>query len=320
VREGLGLGLTRRRLEALYGEAHAFAIAPVPPPATGTAVTIELPWVEGAQPGGDDAADAGDETAPAAPRTTRPARIAAGLVAVWTALGLVWTWEQAMGAVVAGRPFAPMLGTWLHSNLGLAWLWALLTPAVAGLAVLLHRAGARPAAATLVHLVVAPLVAYGHIHVGWQAGLADYAAAPGSRLFWTGFNLWVYAAIAAATHGRLLRRRALEHAAETATLEATLSRARLELLQGRLDPEWVEAVLADVERLALADPERADELTSALGELLRLALARGDGPADPAAGEAAAAARAAVEALRAGDAPYSDVPDLEEAPWHRSAS
>jgi LytS/YehU family sensor histidine kinase len=85
-------------------------------------------------------------------------------------------------------------------------------------------------------------------------------------------DLCVYAALAAGAHAWTMRETAATRAAAVARLDAELAAARLELLRWQMRPEVLFGALDRIAALAAEHPDRADELTGRLGELLRLML------------------------------------------------
>jgi len=92
--------------------------------------------------------------------------------------------------------------------------------------------------------------------------------APFNALFLVGFRLPVHLAIVSFAHAVLFYRRSQERD----RLEASLTRARLEALKMQLQPHFLFNSLNAIAALVHRDPDAADEMLTALSDLLRLTL------------------------------------------------
>jgi two-component system LytT family sensor kinase len=269
VREGLGLGNTRSRLYELYGPDARLDLSSTA--ADGTLSRIELPLRPQAQSRPDDGEPAGpgmrDDIVP--PQPVRWLRIVTAIAVAWIGAALVGTHEDVVAGWLTQEP-EPFLALF-RPRLGEALLWIPLTAGVLAYASRLARAGAAGPRLAGAHLAGGLAVLGVHLLAvrEWVTPDMDGAYAAGSLLY----DLCAYVALASGAHAWTLGRMVAERAIEAARLERDLAAARLASLRWRLNPAFLGATLDAVGSLAGSDPERADELTGRLGELLRLLLA-----------------------------------------------
>ena len=91
---------------------------------------------------------------------------------------------------------------------------------------------------------------------------------PFNPFFLIGFRLPIYLAIVSVAHAMLFYRRSQERD----RLEASLAKARLEALKMQLQPHFLFNSLNAIGELVHKDPDAADEMLTALSDLLRLTL------------------------------------------------
>lgn len=107
-----------------------------------------------------------------------------------------------------------------------------------------------------------PRAEAGRAHPGpWRGG----PPRPGSFPFVLGRVLSAYLLLASAAHATLFYRRAKER-------ETSLANARLEALRMQLQPHFLFNTLNTISGLVHTEPDRADAVITALGDLLRLTL------------------------------------------------
>lgn len=210
----------------------------------------------------------------------RSPRFWAGLVLVWTAIGLVFTLRNVIFSGVEGRPFT--VESFVQTMLGW-WTWILLTPIVGvylaqrwpferrtWLRVLpVHIVACLAIVAIdllLFELIMRVIGSFRGEHV------------PFMRTFWRAliptftFDLFVYAAIIAAAHAHDYQRKYRERAVRAAQLEAELSRAQLATLKMQLQPHFLFNTLHAVSAMIDERPDEARRMLALLSELLRITL------------------------------------------------
>jgi Histidine kinase len=199
--------------------------------------------------------------------TARRLRSAAGLVLLWTAWGLFWSQQEALLDAMQGIAWS--WRTTLLRNLGYAWLWIPLTPAVTALARRWPLDGSsrvawlpHVAAAIAVGVAVPLLERF----LGLRASGGVVTAGTIYAFLW---SVVAYGAIVGITTTRAVTTRLREHEAYAARLALAVTRARTESLAWRLQPTFVVSALDRVASLAGEDPQRADDATVLLGDYLR---------------------------------------------------
>ncbi len=269
VREGVGLGNTRARLHELYGADARLELGTAP--RGPTLARIELPLRSGPIADGDDV-ESTDQEAANSDATAPPLRwlrLAGAVVAGWIAAALIGTHEDVVAGWLTGDP-EPLL-ILLRPRLGEALLWIPLTGLALAFAARLARGGITGLQLAGAHLAGGLAVLAAHLLAVrlWVTPDMDGTYAAGTLLY----DLCAYAALASAAHAWTLGRMVADRALDAARLERDLTGARLESLRWRLSPAFLGGALEAIAALAGTDPDRADELTGALGELLRLLLA-----------------------------------------------
>lgn len=125
---------------------------------------------------------------------------------------------------------------------------------------------------------------------------------PFDLFFSLGFRIPIYLAIASIAHALYYYRRAQERERKTLGLEAGLAKARLEALRMQLQPHFLFNSLNAIAELVHRDPDTADEMLVALGDLLRSTLETTDRQELPLQQELEFVERyLAIEKIRLGD-------------------
>ena len=268
-RDGLGLGNTRARLTQIHGDGAQLVLEPGH--GRGAIARLSIPLRQGT-PSSADPGSEPDHPFPAPDPVENdriPAsRVALGVAAAWLLIAVVGAGEDLAAARLMGE--AQRLGAMLPQRLLEAGLWLALTGPVAWIAARLARSALGWPALISAHLAIA-LTTIG-VHLGLVRAFSD-AVMDGNLVAATLVNdLCVYAAIAAAAHAWTVREAVASRRAAAARLDGELAAARLELLRWSIRPEILFGAIDRIAALAAEDPERADELTGRLGELLRLML------------------------------------------------
>ena len=267
-RDGVGLGNTRARLAQLYGEDARIRLEPAP--AGGTLARLECPLRTGPSSvsGEAEVVDSLQPDDPGGDNGVSRARLALGFVAAWLVIAAAGAQEDFLAAHLSGTParFATVLGP----RLAMAALWLGLSPGVLWVANRLATSGVRWPALIASHLIVG--LGTIAVHLALVTRLVN-PAMDGILVATVLVNdIGVYAALAAVVHAWTVRGIAAGRRAAAAALDAELAATRLELLRWRLRPDLLFGALQRIGELATEQPERADDLTGRLGELLRLML------------------------------------------------
>jgi two-component system, LytTR family, sensor kinase len=193
----------------------------------------------------------------------------------WTLVGLGYFLSSAFSASATGTPAA--WARLLLYSLGIAWVWAALTPPT----LWLTRDAALIPGSRLRSIAIYGLVGIAFFFTAgvleWMVGLATGMTMPGelrSTLLSECLATRLLAYMAIITLGRsayyfgLYRTRQL-HASE---LEARLTRSHLQLLKMQLQPHFLFNTLNTVAELVHTEPDAADQMITRLGRLLRLSL------------------------------------------------
>jgi hypothetical protein len=298
----VGLGLTRRRLEQLYGSDATLSLRPLP--GGGTAASLDLPLqlagpASVAEPGGSEL------ERPAPLLRSTPMTASRGALAILGGWALVYV-AGFPTSLTDQLPRLPLPDAVLAAARGRAVEmvpWLVATPLV----ILWARW-----IATRVRRL--PLLLAGHILGGAAVIAAQQAVYRAAGIIrpeyppgWvTAYMIWgamAYVAIATAVHVWVAQERYTEEALAGELLARDLAQAEVDAVSWRLQPDFIGGVLDDIAALAGTDPARADALTVALGDLMRVML-DGAGIArsepDPGRELALSRGRDAVAALRRG--------------------
>ncbi len=271
-REGFGLRNTRQRLLQLYGDR--FELSLTRAARGGAEAAVRLPYRSAPAPEGSGVSD-GDGT-PASPMRVRlpasPATRGVLLLGGVVGAAVVWVIQEAELARISGSPFDLARSMGRNALAAAPWVFAL--PCVATVTARWPVGGAR-------RLAIAAHAAAAIVLAGAMVLTRRLTGAAGSAGPWYGpssayvvvITVAGYALVAAAAHLLLAERARGREAARMTQVDADLARARLDLLRWRLQPELLVSVLEDVGRLALSDPDRADQVVVALGDFLRGLLA-----------------------------------------------
>jgi signal transduction histidine kinase len=196
----------------------------------------------------------------------------------WTALACMGTWLNYHQRLFVGKPI-----TWRSAiliNVVAYGTWALvLTPIIMAICwhFPLEQGGFKRALP--IHLVagfgVGTLDALLRT-VGW---LALHMGESGLRrtftsefLFITEMDLWNYWVVAAACHGILYYTRYIDREQKALRLENQLVTTELQLLKMQLQPHFLFNTLHTIGAMVHVNPDRAEQMISQLGDLLRLTL------------------------------------------------
>ena len=217
----------------------------------------------------------------------------------WTALALFFGTSLWLNYIARGQPahFVPSLLVALSEW----WIWALLTPAVIWLTRRWPIARPRLARRVLLHLAAgigaaALKVLLERIVRSWIFGAAPYLLPSSLAL-----HFLVYWGIVALTMAEGYYRRSRARETQAAQIEARLHEARLQLLQAQLQPHFLFNALNTIAETVHEDPEAADRMIAALGDLLRATL-DADSPTVPLAEDVDLARKfLAIQQARFGD-------------------
>jgi hypothetical protein len=199
-------------------------------------------------------------------------------VGAWAAVVLFTTTQAVVVYTASGNP-----PNWLITLkfTALQWLpWLILAPVVVAIA---RRWPIRPPHVVLKvarHLGAAAAVAALVVALYFLA--RSLGGAPIGRTYVAELlrsvhsSVVVYAIITGLTHAAesMRRTRAREH--QLARLETQLADARLQVLQTQLHPHFLFNTLHGISSLVHEDPDGAEDMLTALSDLLRLTLGRGD--------------------------------------------
>ena len=318
-REGEGLRNTRGRLMELYGDRQSLELRAVP--GGGTEAVVRLPFHEAAALDDRSAPRVEQhslENGPGRNRFTDAPRthVAVMILAAWTFFGLLWTSQGMVSSAIAGLAPPPLGGMLLH-NMANAWAWALLTGiiiiAVARWPARRNGWPARIALHATFALGVSALLLVGR----WLVTDSTKPLITLAQTGWFSWDVMTYCVVAGYVQAAHLARLHRERAVRLASLEAELAGAELDVLKWHLQPAFLLETLDDIAAASLTDAERADDMTTSLGTLLRLMMQH-VGRADSTVGAELEIVRAYldVQRLRVGSGPALTViasPDVLEA-------
>ena len=279
IEEGVGLTITRQRLQQLFAGDYSLVLGPSPT-GSGTRIDIDMPYrafepeKRLMQPAAAPPADLGDVPGPAWwARLPLPIQ----LTGAWLALALIWLASDAPrmhGASALG--WARQIA-FAVANAAI-WSGLSLVPLV------LSRRfdigdGAR-LKALAVHLLAACATSVAHL-VTWLALLnhfsrVQYEIQLRNRFAWFVWDIAVYTAIVAFATVAALGKRARESALALRRADTDLLRTRLAALRLRLQPSMLVRSLDAVAVAVQGPPERAEHAIARLGDFLRALLATRD--------------------------------------------
>lgn len=205
-------------------------------------------------------------------------KVGLGIVAVWTAAGLVSASQYYVSAWSRGEPTAwgPLLGR----ELPVWWIWILLTPAALLLARRFPLERGRLARHLPLHLAAAALV--GVVYIGfwlaWIQTVSPYEDVTTAELFWIlfrgRFNLafLLYWGVIGAHHALWNYRRYREREVEAVRAQEELAQARLRALKMQIHPHFLFNTLHAASSLMDEDVGAARRVLARLGDLLRATL------------------------------------------------
>ncbi len=199
-------------------------------------------------------------------------------LAAWTALAVLGTWFNYHQRRYVGRPITWRTAILINVVAYSAW-GLVLTPII--IAICKHwplgRSGLRRAIP--IHLLAA--FAVGTLDAllrtgGWvllrQADSGFARTFTSEFLFITEMDIWNYWVVAAVCHGVLYYSRYREREQRALRLENQLVSTELQLLKMQLHPHFLFNTLHTISAMVHADPDRAEQMITQLGDLLRLTL------------------------------------------------
>jgi two-component system LytT family sensor kinase len=191
----------------------------------------------------------------------------------WTALALFFAVSTSLTYRSTGRPANWALT--IKRALSEWWLWALLTPLVAWLAVRFPLHGRHVVRHALIHVACGTVFAVAKT-------IADRIIFAMLTGFWMyllvstlALQFAIYVAIVAVAHGVGYYRRSRERE----HLEAQLAETRLQMLNMQLQPHFLFNTLNTIAEMVHEDPEKADAMIGGLSDLLRRTLDLGSAQA-----------------------------------------
>jgi two-component system, LytTR family, sensor kinase len=211
--------------------------------------------------------------APISPLGSRPGVAGAVVLGGWTLFGLSSFAACLLADLAAGDDPLPWPRLLAYS-LGIAWIWAGMTPAVlwltrdATFAPGQRMRGALILGATAAGFVLLSLVV--QVLLASATGVVTSGSSPLLPRVESSLLAWGAVVVLgqASRYSRLYRTRHV-HASD---LEARLARTHLQLLRTQLQPHFLFNTLNTVAELVHTDPDSADQMITRLGRLLRLSL------------------------------------------------
>jgi len=196
----------------------------------------------------------------------------------WILLAVLGTWFNYHQRLYVGRPI-----TWRNAilmNVMAYGAWALvLTPII--IAVCKYFPLERNKFKRLVPIHLAAAFAIGSLDAllrtgGWfvlrQADASFARTFTSEFLFITEMDIWNYWVVAAVCHGLLYYSRYLDREQKSLRLENQLVTTELQLLKMQLHPHFLFNTLHTISAMVHADPDRAEQMITQLGDLLRITL------------------------------------------------
>jgi two-component system LytT family sensor kinase len=272
---GIGLANVRDRLAILYGDDDRLSL--IGGASGGTVAELRIP----ARRRHDVRVAAEPDSATVSIADTKlqvlrvPAlfrRPAAAIVVTWLACGLFWTQQSYVYQTLRGRMGTTTWLTLVRNDLTSAFVWALLTPLVLGMAKRfpIRREGIVWRVA--VYLVTSGCVAVGHIALlQWFTGRSGQLLTATWQMNYV-VNFIIFCVLVAIGHRGMLLGwlRAREAASATLTTELALAQARATKLQA-IPPVLVRS-LDGIAETARRDPKLTERQLTRLADYLRLSL------------------------------------------------
>ena len=271
-REGHGLTNTRLRLHHFYSDGARLTLNRSEE--GGALATIEVPFstTTHALPQ-DPPLEPADVVADRS-QTRRSLLIVVTIFALWTTWALVWVFQMVMNAKLADHSVLPPVRWMLRTYLFNAWAWAGLTFAVAWIARKWPVMRARFVVPLLIHGGAVATIIVLLMILRWRLalGMPNTPLLSQGRVNWANWDLLAFTMIVVFT---TLIERAKEHRLtelKATRLAAQLTLARIDVLKWQLRPNFLTETLNDIGRFSTTDADRSDELTTRLGDLMRLVL------------------------------------------------
>ena len=278
-RERQGTGNTRLRLAQLYGGAHRFELRPAQGGGAEAVVTIPLRT--------DAAERARPEPVDPTSEPQRTGRLLGVVAAVWAFWATFWIVQSiALAAAGARQPALPEM---LWFNAVNAILWGLATLPIVAAVRRWPARGSHPLGRIAPHVAIALVAAAALAVVRWRLFFAPQPLVAPILSGWWAWDMTTYVVVAAFAQAAFLAERRRAQGVRLASLETDLAIGQLDAIDWELRPDELVRSLDAIADAAETDPERADELTTALGDLLREMLVR-IAPAEPVTPEATLAA------------------------------
>jgi signal transduction histidine kinase len=208
-----------------------------------------------------------------------------GKASPWALLGLFFGVQVYLIQRYLGAPIP--LGSALATGLVEWALWGGLAIPIAALARSFPIDEARLPGNLLLHLAASVAVASSSIFATVAAldVLGLWGSEKGSSYFWRRaeylhvvrfhWNVLVYWALLGLVHARDYYRRLSDRQVQAARLERALTQAQLDALRAQLEPHFLFNTLNSVVSFLRRDPDRAEQMLTRLGELLRALLGAG---------------------------------------------
>ncbi len=204
----------------------------------------------------------------------------AGIVALWTLVGLAFASQFYLSSSLIGRSVS--WGEAISYSLGDWYVWAILSWPILALARRFPPDAVRPWRTGGIHLGAALIISFVYVVLRATVGLVHGWVIDESvgfeEVFWPllaktfPFNLLVYGVVFSASHALDYYRKYHERTVHTLELEKHLAEARLQALMRQLKPHFLFNTLNGIASLMHRDVEAADTMLVRLSELLRLTM------------------------------------------------
>jgi LytS/YehU family sensor histidine kinase len=261
--EGIGLGLTRRRLDELFGPSYSMAL--MGREEGGTVVRLVLPTED------HQLRPVTPPPRVAPPEARQSAGITLAIFAAWTVFGLLGGVAEVAREV---RVAMPVTGTGVYLRHILdGWLWAALTIMLFSLVRRATWWGFSAPAFLILHLSFFLITLLARVHFGLAMGLQPLPEDGLPRLSMLLWNVYAYTFTAAITHAWIQRERSRFQGRVVDKLERKMAEASFDELRWNVDPQFMIGTLDHIADLAKRDPRAADEAIEDLSQVLRRMLA-----------------------------------------------